>query len=395
MKKLVLAVVFQFLAIPLLHAQHGSMFDQPSLASGAPSADVAAQAVRVKVVDLRGNPVAEQAVILGTMGQEGDRQRVSGLTDAQGVYEWTALDVGASRAYRVNVPFEGATYSSTPFRLPSDTGYQVQVTLAPTTRDDRAVLQLLGRTLIEVKDERLHITQQVQLANMSQATETYVFPEDGLRIELPEGFLAFQSQPVMTDQKVEELAGVGARIRGSLPPGQAVLTWAFDVRITGSEMTVELPVPFRTYRYQVLCEAPEGMELSVDEMPPVQEFEDRGRPILVTEIQRSPGDAAFSKITLRLRGIPGPGPTRWIAVAVAALLMLGGIGFALSRSNQVDEGKLLAAQKREILEEASRLEEEAARGDIGPQYRQSQHQALVRELALLLHRERRLRKGEG
>lgn len=368
-----------------------SLFDAPPVAVAQPSPAVPPGTVEVTVVDAEGRPVERASVLLGVMAQGGDRTRIPGSTNENGIVVYRELATGSGRAYRVNVPYEGATYSSPPFQLPPDHGYAVRVVRLPVTRDDRTVLQLVGQTYVEVRDERLHVVQQAQLANMSPTPQTYVFPEDGLRVALPEGYLAFQTQPVMSDQRVEEIAGFGMRIRGSLPPGRVTLTWAFDVPITGANMDLVFAVPFRTYVYRVITDAPPGMSLEVDPLPPVESFEDEGRRLFGTEIQRRPGDPPFEQLTMRFRGIPGPGPARWVAVGLALGLLALGLALAIfgggSRARPL-AAESLARKKRELLEEAAELEREFARGEIGPQWRQKRRAAIVRELAVLLHQEK-------
>lgn len=372
---------------------HGSRqrdpFDAPPVATAEPSRDVPVGAVRVLVVDVDGRPIEGAAVVLGTMQQGGDRDRISALTDATGRHTWSDLPTGTAQAYRVTVPHEGATYGATPFQLPTDRGYLVRVVRLPITHDDRTVLQVIGQTFVEIREERLHIIQQTQLANMSQTPQTYVFPENGLRVELPEGYLAFQTQPVMTDQRVEELAGIGYRLRGSLPPGRTTLTWAYDLPITGAEMDVTVNVPFRTYIYRVITDAPPGLELDVEGLPDPQEFEDEGRRLFGTEVQRRPGDPPFEAVTLRFRGIPGPGPMRWIALGISLVMVAFGLFFVV-RSGSTEEvaRRSREARKKELLAEAVRLDEQHARGEIGPQFRQTRHDEIVRELAVLLHQEK-------
>lgn len=378
------------------HPGRRGLFDAPPVASAEPSPELPAGSIRVRVVDLTGQPVEGATVLLGTMAQGGNRERVSALTDASGVHVWPNLPTGTSQAYRVNVPHERATYSSTPFQLPDDRGYDVRVVRLPVTNDDRTVLQLLGQTFVELREERLHVIQQVQLANMSQSAETYVFPEGGIRIRLPEGFVAFQTQAVMTDQKVEEISGYGVRLEGSLPPGRVTLAWAYDLPVTGADMDITFDVPFRTYIYRVITDAPPGMTLSAEGFPEPRAFDDQGRALFGTELERRPGDAPFESFTLRFRGIPGPGPLRWVAVGVALVLVAFGIGGALRGGSPET---LLVTQREErrkaLLEEAARLNAEFEAGEIGPQFRQSRHAAIVRELAVLLHQDERAEKTRG
>ena len=87
-----------------------------------------------------------------------------------------------------------------------------------TTTDNRRVFQVLGRTLIEFRDDRAHITQEARLTNLGD--KTYVFPEGGMHIRLPDGFKAVEVMKSMTDQQITG-TDEGVDITGSLPPGRA------------------------------------------------------------------------------------------------------------------------------------------------------------------------------
>jgi hypothetical protein len=370
------------------HTDFSRAMSPPDMAEAVPDGTLPAGSIRVAVVEADGTTAAAGAEIaLGIMRQGGDRDRTPAIAGPDGVYTYTDLPTGVGQAYRVNVMFEGATYSSTPFQLPPDRGYAVHVTRMPTTHDEHVLLMVIGQTFVEVREHRLHVVQEMQLANIGEAT--YVFPSGGLRIPLPEGWLAFQTQPVMTDQHVEELAGVGVAMRGSLPPGRVTLAYAFDLPISGSDMTLRLPMPFRTYIYRVVTEAPEGLSLDVEGMPRAIRFEDEGRPLLGTEVQRSPTDPALDELVIRMRGIPGPGPLRWIALGIALVLVLGGVLAVAFGTPAVAPTHDLAARRRELLAELAALEDEFAAGEIGPQYRQSQRALIVRSLASILFEEER------
>lgn len=368
-------------------------FREPRVASADPNPSIPAGQIRIRVVDEHGAPLADQEIQLGIMRQGGDRERTPGRTDATGTFTYTELPTGSGQAYRVNVPRGGATYSSTPFQLPTAIGYDVRVQTQQTVRSDRSLLLVLGQTMLELRDERIHVIQQARLSNLAAAT--YLFPEGGTRIELPEGYLSFQTQPVMTDQRVVELAGEGVRIEGSLPTGQVTLAWAFDLPVTGSEMDIEIPNPFRTFQYRVISTAPRGMSMDVEGMPQAVRFEDQGQPLLGTEIQRAPDEPAFSTIHVRLRDIPGPSPARLYAIAVASLLLLGGV-ILFGRKPTDDRGRAeRVARRNALLEEAAELERQLASGEIGPETRQSRRAAIVRELAVLFYLDERLGTAEG
>jgi len=363
-------------------------FGDPVVAVAGPTQTLPPGSIRITVTLPNGQPLPNSEVALGIMRQGGDRERTPGQTDASGVLTYANLPTGQGQAYRVNVPYQGATYSSTPFQLPVDAGYDVRVEARPVTREDRSLLLVLGQTMVELRDTRFHIIQQARISNLGEPT--YVFPEDGMHIDLPEGFTAFQTQAVMTDQRVEEVSGEGLRIRGSLPTGQVTLTWAFDLPVTGSEMVIPIENPFHTFQYRVLSTAQREMHLEVEGMPPAMRFEDQGRSLYGTEMQRSPEDSPFSEIRIRMLAIPGPGPARWIGSGVALAFAIGAL-LMLMRRGWNDGGKRsLAERKAQILLDVKTLEAEFAKGEIGEGYRRTQKAQLVRELSRILYQEERL-----
>jgi hypothetical protein len=359
---------------------------EPEVAVAQPSADVPAGEIRITVVDPDGRPAAGAPVRLGIMAQGGERESKAAETDAEGRARFTDLPVGSGQAYRVNVLHEGATYSSTPFRLEADRGHLVRVLRFPVTHDPRALLQWIGGSFLELKPERLHVIQQAELVNL--AGETYVFPEDGLKIELPEGFTAFQSQPMMTDQRIAPNDD-GFALMGSLPPGRITLTWAFDVPLDGATLTFGQPMPFRTYQYVVASDAAPGLELDVDGFPAARRDEGQGRPHLATRIQRSPNDPPWERLRITLRGIPGPGPYRYVAIGLAlAFLFLAGHLATREKASPVAEARARKARRRALLEEARELEAAFGRDEIGPRYHERRRREIVDELALLLKMDR-------
>lgn len=363
------------------------------IATAEPSADVPAGTIRVTVVDPEGVPVADAAVDVGTLAQGGDRQRVNARTDARGRALFEGLATGSGQAYRVNVPYSGATYSSTPFQLPSDRGYEVRITRLPVTRDDRYVFFHVFRVIAELRDDRLHIIHQAELTNAGR--ETYVFPASGERGALPEGALAFQAQRVMTDQRVEEESG-GYVIRGSLPPGTVQLAWAYDLPVDGDTVRIPVDVPLRFFGLQVFSEAPEGLVMNVRGLPSPQRVDNNGQPIWITQVTRGPDEAPIEHFTVTLSGIPGPGPGRWLAVVLAVLFVLGGVVLAFMRADDSEAGARGRRRRREeILAAIRELELDYESGEIGPEFRQSRRADLVRALAVLLHEEEAAKQKEA
>lgn len=361
----------------------------------APDRSVPVGQIRVRVVDAREAPVAGAEVQVGTMSQESGRTTLAGRSDASGVAVFDKLMTGDRLAYRVNVLHDGAKFSSMPFRLPSDQGYAVVIRRLDTTHDDREIVQYVGATSIELKDERLKVVQQARVFNVGQ--KTYVFPPEGLLVPLPPGAMAFQAEEVMTDQKLSHEAGQGFRIRGSLPPGEVTLTWGFDLPRSGSSAELSFPLPWPTFAYRVLADAADGLSLAADGMPAAQLHDDGGHRYLVTEMMKSPGESPLTTMRIRLSGIPGPGPLRWVALGLSLSLLCGGLVLTLRARKAGSSAPVVKAdfseQKAALLSRAKALRAEHERGEIGPEFHAESMAALEEELAALLYEEHRAHSG--
>ena len=355
----------------------------PPVAQAAADPAIDVGTIRVIVVDAMNQPVPSAAVRIGIMKSDGGRESIVRQTNEQGVLDVTDQPTGSNQAYRVNVVNDGATYSSTPFRLEVDRGHRVQIRMLPVTRNLRTLLQTLGQTMLEYRNERVHVTQQAQLVNLGE--ETIVFDDDDLRIDLPSGFTAFQSQQSMNDQRLVP-DDRGFVLRGSLPPGRTALIWAYDIPLTGEELHFAHNMPFRTYAYRVMSDAMPGMELDVDGFPEAEEHEGhQGRPLLVTQIERSPDDEPFDRLSVSVSGIPGPGPLRWLALGGAFVLLFFGLLLATRGGDRAGAlARARTARRAELIDEAVELEDLFEASEIGPQYRERRMREVVDELASLL-----------
>lgn len=355
------------------------------LASSAAAADLPAGTIRVEVVDENVRPIAGAAIRIGVMEADGGRENLVHETDAQGVLVLPNLPTGAGQSYRVNVLREGATYSTTPFRLEPDRGQRARVVALPTTRDTSALLQTLGQAHLEYRDERIHVTMQAQLANLGG--NTIVFPEDGMKVQLPRGFTAFQSPQQMTDQRLVP-DDDGFALKGSIPPGHITLAWAFDIPLQSGDVRMTMPMPFRTFRFRVLSDRSPGMSMEVDGFDETFEHEANGQHFLVAQVQRRPEDEALETLAIRIRGIPGPGPYRFLAVGGA--LVLGFLGLLLLFQGGDRSGALAkarAVRKVQLLDDAAEVERLFAANEIGPKFRVRRMEEITIELATLLRAE--------
>lgn len=341
--------------------------------------------IKVHVLDHEERPVPQADLALGILRSSGERESVPAKTGPDGTHTFTGLTFGDMQAYRVNVPFSGAKYSSNPFKLEAAHGYDVTIRRLPVTRDERMVVLYIGATSIELKDDRLKVVQQSRLLNLG--TQTYVFPKGGTIVKLPPKYTAVVTDEVMGDQQLGEAKGQGVKIEGSLPPGETTLMWGFDLPIEGDEASFEIGLPWLTFAYRVISDAPPGLTLAVREMPEPFVQKDGGRAFFITEMQRRVGDAPFRTLSVRLTGIPGPGPERFIALGLALGAALAGISIARRKAPAVQAASTAAAGVRvseDLIARVRRLDAERAGEAIGPEYHREQRQALIDELALQL-----------
>jgi hypothetical protein len=354
----------------------------PDLVTSVVDDTLAAGTVRVQVVDPADAPVANQAVRLGIMEQSGGRESKACVTDEQGVCSFDALLTDAKHSYRVNVPYSGARYSSKPFRLDSTKGQQVRVVRLETTSDSRRVFQVLGRTMIEFRDKRAHITQEARLTNLGDTT--YVFPEGGMQIRLPDGFKAFEAMAVMTNQQLTA-TDEGLQITGSISPGRVDLMWSYDIPVAGASMSIQQAVPFPTMEYQVVSDYVEGMSLEVEGFQVARVHEGGDRRFLVAGVMRRPGDAPIDPLRIHVRGIPGGGLLPYLAVAIGLIFAVLGFVFLFRPVDQSQAwAKVRTARRAELLEQIASLEDQRAAERIGPTFYEHRRRELTDELAIVL-----------
>jgi hypothetical protein len=259
----------------------------------------------------------------------------------------------------------------------------------PVTHDERMVVLYVGATSVELKDDRIKIVQQSRLLNLG--SDTYVFPKGGSLVKLPAGYMAVQTQDAMGDQHARDDKSEGIRIEGSLPPGEVTMLWGFDVPLSGDTVTFEVGLPWVTFAYRVIADAPEGLKLSVVDMPEPFLQKDGGRSFLITEMQRRVGDSPFRVLKVTLTGIPGPGPQRFVALGLALGILAAGIAVARRKPAQPTakqekaEAQRLQAAPPELLTRVAALQAERDAGDIGPEYYREQLTELVDELAAQLY----------
>ncbi len=362
----------------------------PPVGRATSSDEVPEGTIEVRVQDPAGRPLRDVTVQLGILAQEGGRQHRQQRTDAQGTARFEGLASGSGQAYRVSALSEGVRFAADPFRLEPGRGVRVELRLHPVSHDARRLVLGLGHVELSLKEERVRVVEQIELWQLAEAA--YRFPEEGLLLELPEGFKALQVQERMREPRlVKDERGV--RITGAMMPGRATLLFAYDLPIDGERMDFAHPLPWKVARFRVVAEAAEGLKLRVDGMPPPRRHDVKDRAMWVTEIDRKPEAPPFDRLSVHLEGLPGPGPMRWLAVLAALLFAAVGAVSAVRGRSTVRRERLqeqLAEARRRTLQEMAALRQERSSGEVGPSYFERRQAELRERLAWILRVERRL-----
>jgi hypothetical protein len=152
-----------------------------------------------------------------------------------------------------------------------------------------------------------------------------------------------------------------------------------------------MSVPPHVAEQQVITLSAPGMSLSVDGFPTAQPTSARtGQRVLATGRRLHQGESQMRELVITLSGIPGPGPARWFASALAAVVALGGLVFAWQNRPGAAPGRLPslaradAEQAKELLlTELVALENARTKQQIGPRTYETARRSLLESLARL------------
>ncbi|HYP98356.1 MAG TPA: hypothetical protein VER96_06765 [Polyangiaceae bacterium] len=365
-------------------------FGEPQADLSDPSPAVAPGSIAATIVTDQGMPLANQQVRLGIMFQkvaEGDsRSEKFGQTDARGNVLFTGLQRASEYAYRVTVSVGSANYQTAPFNLKQEMGQRVVLHVFPATSDsERAMFGMRGYLYVETRDELFQCEALFRVFNVGQITWV---PKDVV-IQLPKGFKAFKAQEGMTDVKFEEVEGVGARLKGTFPPGQSEASFRFQLPKSNEDSLVfRMGVPPHVAEMRVIAEASSTMNLSVDGFqPPVPTANQNGQRVLVAVKQLRERNEELKDFTATISGIPTAGPGRWFALAIAGCMAIGGV-FAARGAFETGSGTsgTIADKKRArelLLGELEALEVARREERIGPRSYQQSRVALIDAIARL------------
>jgi hypothetical protein len=352
-----------------------------------------AGSIRARIVDPKEAPLGQTEVRLGILHQtiaEGEaRDQRLAKTDAEGWVRFDGLKVGSDYSYRVTVVRGAATYASSPFNLSREFGHSVLLHIYPVVRDvSQALVGMRGYVSVEPRDDVFQFEGMFQIFNIGPVA----WVPDGVTIELPKDYKAAKGEESMSDVRFETDDNRGLRLEGTISPGQHQASFRFQVpREGGDSATFRLSLPPHVAEQQVITLSAPGMSLNVDGFPAAKPATTQnGQRILGTARRLHQGEDQMQQLVITLAGIPGPGPARWVASAIAAAAALGGLLFAWQNRSGPARGGLSslaqadAEQAKEILiTELVQLEAARSKDEIGPKTYESARRSLLDALARL------------
>ena len=378
---------------PHLRAHGGAgvpdLFEPPQDTS-EPDPASAPGTITVDLRDADSRPVQREMVTLGVLINsiaKGDsRKHLQASTDDQGRVVFAGLETAGNIAYRVSSGFQGGLFAASPFQLEQAKSMHLVLHVYPVTHELRETMIVSEVTLAaEIRDDRIQIEEALKFYNLGRTA----WQPENVGMQLPETFTAFNTQPSMSDQRIEEGQGM-ATIRGTFPPGQHTLDFRWQLPWSGErDVDFDVGLPPHVAGARLMMPAASEVTLTADGFPaPVIRRDSRGLKFLVTERQVRPNDPRLTRLAVGIHGLPTPGPARLIATLIAASAVAFGLRLAFLRSTPSGKASGRPTQatsaRSALLEELVELERARATGDVGPRTYERARSEIIDALARTL-----------
>lgn len=359
----------------------------------------------IEVLDARGRPVENAKVTLAiqhaTVAKGESDTSAARAAGADGHARFERLDTGSGVMYRAAVERGDARFSVPPFQLGDKSGKHVVLHVYESTHSlGQALVGMQGFVFVSLKEDAIQVEQLFNVFNVGAVA----WVPQNVVFKLPKGYKAFNKPDGADEVHVEEVDG-GVAIRGTIGPGRHDLSFRFQVPLDDeSRQVLRLDMPPHVAQMRVISEASKKMGLEVADFPPAERTQTQdGKHVLVTERQATRMDGGIPQLEITLTGLPTPPPGRWIAAALALLLVVGAIAHVARRGADdelTDEMRKELREAREaLLDEIVTLERAHKKGRVGPKsyarVRAALEDALARVVAMLDAGKRRPRRDDA
>lgn len=321
------------------------------------------------ILDPSDRPIPKAGVTLGilqnSVAKGENRKRVFKEADEHGVARWDNLETGVGYAYRITVTRDMATFAVPPVQLSLQHGVRAELHVYPVvTKLDDARIGAQSVVFIEMKDDRVQVHQVLSLFNLGQTA----WVPQGVTMKLPEGFTALNNVQQMSDVGIDPVEKVGARLRGTFGPGRHVVEYSWQYPYSGtSTVDLDFELPPRVVAARVIAPASQQMKLSADGFPPAETmFDPQGQRVLQTERVISTSESPLRRLHVTISNLPTEGPAKVIVTALAGIMVLGVVGWAVRLQGERQKGPSKKEARSRLLEELEELERARASGEVGP-----------------------------
>jgi hypothetical protein len=345
--------------------------EDPALAPGT---------IVVELRDADNRPVPDEVVTLGilinSVAKGDSRKHQQATTDARGITSFSGLDTALNTAYRVSSGYRGGSFAATPFQLGQAKSMRVVLHVYDVTREITQALIVCEVTVAaELHDDRIQVEEALNFYNLGRTA----WQPDDVRLVLPEGFTAFNSQASMSYQAVDEVGGAG-KLRGTFAPGRHAVQFRWQLPWSGDkDVDFDVGLPPHVAIARVMMPATANIKLIAADFPtPDVRRDEQGQSFLVTEKRLRPDDARLTSLSIGIHDLPTLGPGRTIASLLAACGVGVGLVFAGAARGGRKPGQDAKRTRASILSELADLERAHTSGEVGPRtYERARRELLV------------------
>ncbi len=390
------------MAAPGMDNPHGAEAERDV---SQPDPTLPAGTLTVEVVDENDKPVAGAKLDLGitfeSIAKGPQESSKTATTDQDGRAVFSGLSTELRYSYQVTTTRGPAHYGVPAFRLTPESGHRVRLHTYPSTHDVAgAFVGMRGFVYVRTREDIFQVEMLFRVMNMGRVS----WVPQNLVLELPKGFTALDGPIDSGDTRFIEAEGRGAQLTGTFGPGTHDVRMSFQVPSDQEKsQTFPIAIPPHVAELRVLGEAAPGMTLDVKGFEETDRggtrevtFEEpqvargpAGDRVLITRRLMRPGENQLKKVLVELGGLPVAGPARWIAVALALAIALGGIASVVLRPGPKGKkrhaiaGEDLDRARKLLLDELVAVERAFDQGDIGPVTREQARRRLLDALARL------------